>query len=175
MYYRQPREPDARELELIQSAASFAGIAIERSQIQQELLGTIERFRLLARATNDVIRDWNLVDDTIWWNEAYQTSFGYPPEEIQPDIASWYGRIHAEDCERIVSGIHALIDSEGQTWSDEYRFRRRDGTFASILDRGFVIRGADGRAVRMIGAMQDITARKITENALREEIGRAHV
>ena len=168
MYYRQPREPDARELELIQSAASFAGIAIERSQIQQELLGTIERFRLLARATNDVIRDWNLVDDTIWWNEAYQTSFGYPPEEIQPDIASWYGRIHAEDCERIVSGIHALIASGGQTWSDEYRFRRRDGTFASILDRGFVIRGADGRAVRMIGAMQDITARKITENALRE-------
>ena len=168
MYYRQLREPDARELELIQSAASFAGIAIERSQTQQELLGTIERFRLLARATNDVIWDWNLVNDTIWWNEAYQTLFGYPPEEIRPDSSSWYERIHAEDRERVVVGIHELIDSGGQTWSDEYRFRRRDATYASIFDRGFVIRAADGKAVRMIGAMQDISVRKDTENALRE-------
>ncbi len=168
MYYRQPREPDARELELIQSAASIAGIAIERTQTQRELLGTIERFRLLARATNDVIWDWSLIDDAIWWNEAYQTLFGYPPEEIPSDIGSWSERIHPQDRQRVVHGIHALIDSGGQTWSDEYRFRRRDGTCASILDRGFVIRDRDARAVRMIGAMQDITARKETENALRE-------
>jgi diguanylate cyclase (GGDEF)-like protein/PAS domain S-box-containing protein len=168
MYYREPREPDARELQLIQSAASVAGIAIERAQTQLELLGTIERFRLLARVTNDVVWDWNLIDDTIWWNEAYQTLFGYPLEEISPDIGSWSERIHPEDRERVVHGIHALIDGCGQTWSDEYRFRRHDGTYASILDRGFVIRDQDAREVRMIGAMQDITARKATEDALRE-------
>ncbi len=168
MYYRQPRVPDARELELIQSAASLAGIAIERSQTQQELLGTIERFRLLARATNDVVWDWNLVNDTIWWNDAFQTLFGHPPEEIAPGIDSWYERIDTEDRERIIKGIHALIDAGGQTWSDEYRFRRHDGTYASILDRGFVIRDQDAKAVRMIGAMQDITARKAAEDALRE-------
>ncbi len=168
MYYRKPREPDARELDLIRSAAAIAGIAIDRSQTQQELLITIERFRLLARATDDVIWDWHLVDNTIWWNEAYQTSFGYPPEETSPYISSWYDRIHTEDRERIVEGIHTLIDSGGQTWSGEYRFRRRDGTYASIFDRGSVIRDADGKAVRMIGAMQDITARKLTENSLLE-------
>ncbi|MEO8004920.1 MAG: PAS domain S-box protein, partial [Betaproteobacteria bacterium] len=168
MYYRRPREPDAHELDLIRSAASLVGIAIDHSQTQQELLITIERFRLLARATDDVIWDWHLVDNTIWWNEAYQTSFGYPPEETAPDISSWYDRIHADDRERIVDGIHTLIDSGGQTWSGEYRFLRRDGTYASIFDRGFVMRAADGKAVRMIGAMQDITARKVTENSLLE-------
>lgn len=168
MYYRRPREPDVRELDLIRSAASIAGIAIDHAQTQQELLVTIERFRLLARATDDVIWDWQLADGTIWWNEAYRTSFGYSPEETRSDISSWYDRIHPDDRERIIDGIHALIDSGGQTWSGEYRFRRRDGTYVSIFDRGSVIRNADGKAVRMIGAMQDITARKVTESALLE-------
>ena len=168
MYYREPREPDARELDLIQSAASLAGIAIERTLTQQELVGTVERFKLVARATNDVVWDWNLGDDSIWWNESYQTLFGYPPAEISPAIDSWSERIHPDERQRVVDGIHALIRSDGQAWSDVYRFRRRDASYASILDRGFVIRDAKGNATRMIGAMQDITARKATEDALRE-------
>ncbi len=168
MYYRQPRTPGAGELELIQTAASLAGIAIERRQTREMLLDTIERFELVARATNDVVWDWDLVSDTIWWNKSYQTLFGYPPEEIDPTIESWYDRIHPEDRERIVGDIHALIESGAQSWTDEYRFRRRDGTYAYIYDRGFMLRNPEGRAVRMIGAMQDITARKKTEEALRE-------
>jgi len=168
IYCRQPREPDADELELIQTAASLAGIAIDRRQTREMLLGTIERFELLARATNDVVWDWNLVSDTIWWNEAYQTLFGYSRKEIDPTIESWYDRIHPGDRDRIVADIHVLIDFGGQTWSGEYRFLRRDGTYAYILDRGFVIRDAAGKAVRMIGAMQDITERRRVEDALRE-------
>ncbi len=168
MYYRQPREPDAGELELIQTAASLAGIAIERRQTREKLLGTLERFQIVARATNDIVWDWNLVSDKIWWNEAYRTLFCDLPDGSEPGIESWYEPIHPQDRERIVSGIHTLIDSGGQSWYDEYRFRRRDGTYALILDRGFVIRDAAGKAVRMIGAMQDITERKKGEDALHE-------
>jgi diguanylate cyclase (GGDEF)-like protein/PAS domain S-box-containing protein len=168
MYYRQPREPDAAAIDLIRSAASLAGIAIERTRTQEELLRTIERFQLVARATNDVVWDWDLISNGIWWNEAYQTLFGYRPDEISPDIESWYGRLHPEDRTRIVDGIHALIASGGSTWMGDYRFRRRDGSYAHVYDRGFVLRNADGKAVRMIGAMQDITPRKSIEEALRE-------
>src|SRR5690606_39789075 len=69
MYYREPREPDDRERELIQSAASLAGIAIELTRTRRELLETVERFQFVARATNDVVWDWDLVADTIWWSE----------------------------------------------------------------------------------------------------------
>ncbi|HEX4985375.1 MAG TPA: PAS domain S-box protein [Burkholderiales bacterium] len=168
LYYRAPREPDVRERELILSAASLAGITIERVQTQRELVGTVERFRLVARATNDVVRDWNVVDGSIWWSEAYRTLFGYPPDKLSPSIDSWSDRIHADDRQRVLDGVHAAIGSGGHAWSDIYRFRRRDGSYASILDRGFVIRDERGRAVRMIGAMQDITARVATEDALRE-------
>ncbi|HEX7810329.1 MAG TPA: PAS domain S-box protein [Burkholderiales bacterium] len=168
MYFRQPRAPVAAELDLIQNAASLAGIAIERTRTQEELLGTVERFQLVARATNDVVWDWDLVSDAIWWNEAYQTLFGYAASEIDPTIESWYSRIHLDDRARIVNGIHALIESGAHAWSDEYRFLRRDGTYAHVYDRGFVLRNLQGRAVRMIGAMQDITERRKIEDALRE-------
>lgn len=168
MYYREPREPTERELDLIRSAASLAGLAIERRRIQDELLESTERFRLVARATNDVVWDWNLVSNAIWWNENYQILFGYRPDDIKPGAESWYERIHPDEQVRVIGGIRALIDSGGQTWSDEYRFRRHNGTYVFILDRGFVIRDPAGKALRMIGAMQDITARKEAEDALRE-------
>ncbi|WP_169788161.1 PAS domain-containing protein [Rufibacter tibetensis] len=122
-------------------------------QAQQNL----ERFELIAKATNDVIWDWDLADNTIWWNEGFQVTFGYKAEEIEHDINSWYGRIHPDDAERVVDGIHQVIDGAGTSWKDEYRFRKADGTYADILDRGTIARDSDGNPVRMIGAMLDIT------------------
>ncbi|MBI3529138.1 MAG: PAS domain S-box protein [Betaproteobacteria bacterium] len=168
MYYREPREPNARELDTIKAAASLAGIAIERTESQEALLRNIERFQTVARATNDAVWDWDLVTNDVWWNEGYQTLFGYPHEHIKPGIDSWYDPIHPDDRERVLEGIHALIDSGAQAWTDEYRFRRGDGTYAYVHDRGFVIHDKDGKAVRMIGAMQDVTGRKEAEVALRE-------
>jgi PAS domain-containing protein len=55
----------------------------------------------------------------------------------------------------------------GDTWADEFRYQRADGSYSQIADRGFILRDAQGRAVRMIGAMQDITERKQAEEALR--------
>jgi PAS domain S-box-containing protein len=54
------------------------------------------------------------------------------------------------------------------SWADEYRFRCADGSYKDVYDRGYVLRDAGGRAVRMIGAMLDITDRKRAEEALRE-------
>jgi PAS domain S-box-containing protein len=126
-----------------------------------------ERYRLVTRATNDVIWDWDLATDELLWNEALETTFGYRPGQVEQRIEFWYDHVHPEDRDRVVRGIHAVIDSGGETWSDEYRFARADGSYAAVLDRGFIARGGDGRAVRMIGSMQEITARKAAEEKLR--------
>ena len=65
--------------------------------------------------------------------------------------------------------MRRLIDSGGESWSDEYRFRRRDGSYAEVLDRGHVIRDSAGKAVRMIGAMEDVTSRKEGEEKMRKQ------
>ncbi|HEX8434714.1 PAS domain S-box protein, partial [Archangium sp.] len=127
-----------------------------------------ERYRLVSHATNDVIWDWELATDRLDWNDAVQTHFGCTREELGPTIDGWYSRIHPEDRDRVVTEVHAAIDEGQESWTDEYRFRRSDGSYAAMLDRGYISRDASGRAVRMIGSMLDLTERHRAEAALRE-------
>jgi PAS domain S-box-containing protein len=139
----------------------------DQKLVAAALRASQERFEIVARATNDVIWDWDLERGTQWWNGNFLTLFGYQREEVEPGIESWTNRIHPDDLERVNREIHAVVNGDGQFWSDEYRFRRADGSYASIYDRGFVMRDKTGKAVRMTGAMLDITARKQAEEEAR--------
>ncbi|MBI3804637.1 MAG: PAS domain S-box protein [Nitrospirae bacterium] len=145
---------------------SFGNDITERKRMEGALRKSDERFHLIARATNDAIWDWDLATNTLWWNDSFKSLFGYKAEEIEPGIESWSNRIHPEDKERVLSNIRADIDSSEQFWSDEYRFRRADGSYATIFDRGYVVHVENGKPARMIGAMIDITARKEAEDAV---------
>ncbi|HEY6720199.1 MAG TPA: EAL domain-containing protein, partial [Burkholderiales bacterium] len=141
----------------------------ERIAQEEALRKSNERFDMAVRATNDVIWDWNLVTDEIWWNENFTKVFGYPRETLEPSVKSWYEGIHPDDQGRVIAGIHRLIGSGGENWSDEYRFRRQDGSVVHVFDRGHVIRDEEGRAVRMIGAMADISSRKQAEERIHNQ------
>jgi hypothetical protein len=116
----------------------------------------IERFGLISKATHDAVWDWNLNTDEIWWNETFLDLFGYKAEEVEPTIESWTKRIHPDDHDRVVKNIHGVIDTGEKNWADQYRFLRADGTYAFILDRGYTL-FKDGKAVRMLGSMMDIS------------------
>jgi PAS domain S-box-containing protein len=122
-----------------------------------------ERYALAARATNDVIWDWDAEQGTIIWNDALRTMFGYSPDQIDNRLQWWDGHIHPDDRERVVSGINSIIEKGGSSWNDEYRFERADGSFTEVLDRGYVARSENGTPIRMIGAMLDVTERKHAE------------
>ena len=130
------------------------------------LLETEERLRLAVRATNDAIWDWDLQHDQVLWNEALERVYGHRPERLLSDGNWWLAHIHDNDRDRISHSIHAVIDGDRADWTDEYRFRRSDGSYADVRDRGYVLRDATGRAVRMIGAMLDQTERKNAERVL---------
>ncbi len=130
-----------------------------------------ERYQLVARATNDVIWDWNMITGEVVWNEALRPVFGYAEEEIGSNITEaypwWRDRIHPADRENVTASLDAAIARGGEFWSGEYRFRRADGSYAMVLDRGYIARNEQGEPVRMVGAMLDITERKRAEDALR--------
>ncbi|GJD57984.1 PAS domain-containing protein [Methylobacterium dankookense] len=150
---------DGRPVRLIGFARDVSG----SRRAEQALRETEERYRLVSRATNDAIWDWTFATNHVLWNEALGTAHGYAPEAVEPTSNWWIAHIHPDDRARIDASIHAVIDGMGTVWADEYRFLRADGSYADILDRGYIIRDAAGQAVRIIGAMLDISERKRAE------------
>ncbi|MBM3877457.1 MAG: PAS domain S-box protein, partial [Verrucomicrobia bacterium] len=148
-----------------QSHAKFRAI-----QLSDDLRRLQERDRLLERATNDAIWDWNFETSQLSWNEAVQHMFGYAPPTIRPHMDWWKERLHPDDRRRILNGRDMAIQTGGEFWADEYRFRKGDGSFADVIDRGYIIHNKQGVPVRMIGSMVDVTGRKEAEEArLRSE------
>ncbi|HRK06577.1 MAG TPA: PAS domain S-box protein [Pseudobdellovibrionaceae bacterium] len=129
-----------------------------------------EKFRLLARATNDTLWDWDLTNDSLWWNDGIELLFGYKKSEVLPDIRSWTNYIHADDYLSVNQTLdQAFKNTRTNSWSAHYRFQKADGSFAFVLDRGHIMRDAKGTPVRMVGGMTDLTERKATEEKLREQ------
>ncbi|HWP34099.1 MAG TPA: PAS domain-containing protein, partial [Thermodesulfobacteriota bacterium] len=140
----------------------------EQRRAEAALREREEHLRLVVRATDDAVWVWDLRTDEVTWNEALERLFGYPPAEVLPRVEWWYERIHPDDRERVLSGIHDLLEQGGDSWAAEHRFRRADGGYATVIDRGYVVRDQDGRPLRMIGAMVDITRRVQLEEQLRQ-------
>jgi len=159
-----------KEQELIETLVKEAGVLCEanlrrereiasealRQQTEKALRESEERFRLIARTTHDALWDWNILTDRVLPVDRFR-AFGYKGNEVEANAKSWFEWLHPEDKSRIKSSLDALINGDGESWVGEYRFRRRDGTYADVFDRAYVIRDASGLAVRMVGAMMDLT------------------
>ncbi|MBL0312756.1 MAG: PAS domain S-box protein [Holophagaceae bacterium] len=138
-------------------------------QSRLALLESHERFELANRATFNVIWDWDIKTNAIWRNDNFEELFGYSRDEVGAGFVSSNNLIHPEDAESVRAGIKVALDNAGsEFWADQYRFRRKDGSYATVEDRGIITRNAKGQALRMLGAMQDISERKLAEQALRE-------
>ena len=148
---------------------STTGLAVyctdisERKQLQKTESENAERFRIVANTTTDIIWDWDPVRDHVWWSEGIHSVFGYDLDQFDTGSKGWSGRIHPDDRARVVAGISTVLRSAQPDWSDEYRFLRRDGSYADVRDRGTFIRNRDGVATRVIGAMVDVTEQKRAE------------
>ena len=132
----------------------------ERKDAEDQLRRSEERFQLVARATNDAIWDWNLSSSTVWWNQGITTLFKYPAADVGADTEWRSARVHPEDLDAVMSAIRIVMDKREHFWSGEFRFRRADGSYADVFDRGFVIYDSTNTPIRMIGAMADISERK---------------
>lgn len=138
----------------------------ERMRAEAERAIAEERFRLLARATSDAIWDLDLQHHTLWWSDSFFSVFGYRRDEVGPELEFWSERLHPEDAERVNGSLEAAMSGAVDRWQETYRFQHAQGHYVEVLDRGYVIRDAEGRAVRMVGGMMDISERNEFEQQL---------
>ncbi|WP_406844251.1 PAS domain-containing protein [Flavobacterium soyae] len=133
----------------------------------EEIKESNEKYDIVAKATSDTIWDWKIQEDTINWNKGIESVFGYNPEEVGKTSKWWFDKIHPEDSIRMSIKLYSFIEQKTEKWQDQYRFRCADGTYKYVLDRGFLLKDENGRAIRMIGAIQDITKQKEEEQRLK--------
>lgn len=134
----------------------------ERINNEKILQENIERYNIVSKATSDIIWDCNFIENTIIWNKAIKGILKYNNKE-QTSYEWWKENIHDDDRQRVVKKIEEHLLSGVSNWHDEYLFLCGDGYYKCIYDRGFLLFDENGKAYRMIGAMQDITEKKEEE------------
>jgi PAS domain S-box-containing protein len=129
----------------------------------------LDRFQLAAQAANCLMWDWDLRRGEIIWAGMTRPYFGVAPGEVvqmgAPAHQVWAQRVHPDDLATAETVSRAAIETGAESWEHEYRFRRADDGYAYILERAFISRDDTGRAVRIIGAIEDVSEWKSSEGA----------
>lgn len=135
-------------------------------QAERALKQTNERYHYASRATRDVIWEWDVVSGQMFMGEGYRELFGYASTT---DLAELESHMHPEDLERVQASIKAALLSREQHWQLEYRYRCLDGATRQVVNKAFIVRDEEGQALRMIGALQDITPIRRLQARLMDE------
>lgn len=149
-------------------AVALTDRAVERLRRQTAALRASEdRFRLVTQATRDAVYDWDIVANRSWRNDRYVEMFGPPSDASVP---WWDHQLHPEDRERVLEHLREVLAGDESYWNAEFRFRRHAGDYAHVMDRGFIVRDTNRRAVRLIGAMTDVSESRRAVAALSWEV-----
>lgn len=145
-----------------------AGIDItDRVEAEQIIKETNRRYDLVTQATSDAIWDWQCDTDTLFWGEGFKSLFGHDSQVFPPGANIWKQNLHPEDAPKVLKNLKKVLDGTGTKWQEEYRFKRKNGSYSNVIDKGFIIRGEEDQPLRMVGAMQDITDRKAATQKLK--------
>lgn len=124
---------------------------------ERELMDSLQRYDIVAKATSDTISDYDVQKDILQFNEGIFTMFGYKVTEVKAGRAWWRARVHPEDRDRLYKNTDEVYKYKKSTLQIEYRFLCSDGSYRYVLDRSFLVKDSNGNPVRIIGSMQDIT------------------
>ncbi|MGG9961967.1 PAS domain S-box protein [Ferruginibacter sp. SUN106] len=150
-------------------AVRFIGSMVEITELkkaEEEIKRSNERFELIAKATHDGLWDWNLETGKLWGNEVHQQLYGLTVTDPVPDHEEWKKRIHPDDRERTSKAFEEAKATTQESYTDEYRFLTANAGWMDIYGRTLIQRDKEGKAIRLIGSMMDITERKKTEAQL---------
>ncbi len=147
-------------LYFMETVANILATSIQEKRIEKAIQESHERLKLAIKAQDQVIWDWDILTDEMWWSESMEAVFGYKRDEVGSSFAFKQSKIHPEDRDQVVSDLYDSFSGQKEKWRDIYRFARVDDSYANVRDYGIVIYNETGKALRMIGALSEIADRK---------------
>jgi PAS domain S-box-containing protein len=157
-------ETQAATLNLVEDATSARNRA---EQANAALLESNARYELVLEGAGGGIWDWDVPNRRIHFSARWKQMRGYAANELSDSETEWSGNIHPEDAPRVMAAVREHFEGRTEFFEEEYRVRRKDGSYLWVLDRGKAVRDAAGQVVRMAGSEINITERKQAEESLR--------
>ena len=168
----EQRTPDGRTLSFFCRPIAGGGLALiyeavtETRAVETALRASEQRNALVARAAAEGIYDWDVIDGKLYVSPRFTEIAGFRSGQLRSE--EWYERLHPNDAGRYRNAIRAHFEGETSRLECEYRIRGQGGDHVWVLDRGIAVKNEAGQAVRLVGAVSDITAQKNAEAALRD-------
>lgn len=130
-------------------------------------------FEKAARVAGDIIWDYDLKTQEIWWSSGLEQHFGYKLYQPVTPVTFWFGKIHPDDFHRVLTSYKNFRHSGDEFWEIRYRFLRADHTYAYVSDRALLIKDEHDCPARLVGAIVDETElhqkQRELKNSLREK------
>ncbi|RRH68843.1 putative bifunctional diguanylate cyclase/phosphodiesterase [Falsigemmobacter faecalis] len=138
----------------------------EQVAAERRLQESEERYRLASLATNDIIWDLTFATNHILWNSAATAVLGYPADKEGVSVSWWMEKVHPDDREKLMDELTEILKTRQSLWASEFRGRAMSGEYRSLASRAYVVRNEEGKAIRLIGSLQDVTGQKEYEAGL---------
>jgi len=149
----------------------YANDVTEKIKAEDDLKQSNRRYEYATLATSDVIWEVDLVKNETFISKNFTTFFGHPVADGWMPLENniWRQNINPDDLDIAIKERYAVLDSKesNNRWMQEYSLRKADGSYATVLDKTFAIKDEEGKIIRMVGAMRDITKQRAEEARLR--------
>lgn len=148
--------------------ASFSAIDItDKKKAESVLIENEQRYNLVTKATFDAIWDLDIGKNKLYRGEGFHTLFGHETGNLQNNSSLWNELIHKDDYEKVSKKFQQIVASDQSNWMEEYRYLKSDGQYSYVRDKAIIIRDSEGKATRIVGAMQDISQQILREKQLK--------
>jgi len=168
-YHAGPHVFTEPEVHFAQQLATTAAIALdnarlfdERLRVEKALRASEQRLHLALDAADMGIWDWDMLTDSVLWNEKHFSLFGVDPASFTNQVSEAFSVLHPDDRERVQASVQQALTQQ-EPFYTEFRVVHPDESVHWIASKGQQVKGVPGDPLRMIGICFDITERKHAE------------
>ena len=142
---------------------SVVELALNRHKTEAKLRQSEERLRLVLLGSRDGVWDRDLIKNEVYYSPRWFEMLGYADTELPSASDLWRRLMHPDDLDHATQFVAQVHAGEAANYELEFRLRHKAGHYVPILSRGFIVRDANGKAIRVGGTNTDLTGRKRAE------------